>query len=123
LKNISTISKNEKVFDSFADFEVFLNMVINGYIEKTKGLYVKYKKEEYLCAIDVISVDPDRQMGTETIYEITFEDTDGEQIKVAEISEYPMGAFSIHDINTDVELNEETALNYFHEQSENYELT
>ena len=42
-KHVLDFYKNEKVFDSYMGFEIFLNTIIKGYTEKTHGLYVKYK--------------------------------------------------------------------------------
>jgi len=108
--------RDERIFESFDEFKIFVNTIIKKYSEKSKGLYVKYKNEEYLCDIEVMSVDVDRQMGPETIYEINFFDNNGEGVKVAEVSEYPAGAFSIYEINKDVEFNEDAAMRYFQEQ-------
>lgn len=113
--------RDEKIYTSLEEFEIFLNSIIKKYSEKSKGLYVKYKNEEYLCDIEVMSVDVDRQMGPEIKYEINLFDNDGEEVKVAEVSEYPAGAFSIYEVNKNVDFNKEAALKYFYEQSDNYE--
>jgi hypothetical protein len=111
-------SKNEKVFENFKDFETFFNSIISGIREKSKGLYATYEGEEYLCEIEVTSVDPDRQMGPETLYAVSFANNDGEEIIAAEISEYPMGAFSIYEQNSDVEIDESKILDFFQQEDE-----
>ncbi|MBL6446014.1 hypothetical protein JMN32_06820 [Fulvivirga sp. 29W222] len=104
---------NERKFQSFEEFKAYFNQVVRGYSEQTDGIYVKYKGEEYLCEIEVTSVDPDRQMGPETLYELSFTNNSGEHIVAADISEYPMGAFSIYELNEDVEVDEQQVINYF----------
>lgn len=109
--------KNEMAFQSFNEFENFYSSIIKGYSEKTKGLIAKYKGQEYVCDIEVESVDSDRQMGSETIYSVTLIDDDGEEIHVADVSEYPLGAFSAFRTNDDVDINENDIIKYFQDQS------
>lgn len=111
-------SKDEKSFDNFDDFKIFFQSIIKGLKEKSKGLYGRYKGEEYICDIEVTSVDPDRQMGHETLYKVSFFDKEGEEIIAAEISEYPMGVFSIYERNSEVDLDESKVLDYFYKPEE-----
>lgn len=105
--------KDEKSFNSFDKFRQFFETLINGIREQAKDIYAKYKGQEYVCEIEATSVDPDRQMGPETLYTVSFTDEDGEEIVALEISEYPMGAFSIFEKNSEVEIDEEKVMAYF----------
>jgi hypothetical protein len=106
-------SKNEKSFNNFEEFRQFFLSIVKGIREQTKDIYAKYKEQAYLCEIEATSVDPDRQMGPETIYTVSFSDEEGDEIIALEISEYPMGAFSILKRNSDVEIDENKVLKYF----------
>ncbi len=105
--------KNEKSFNSFGEFRKFFLSIISGIKEQMKDIYAKYKGQKYICEIEATSVDPDRQMGPETLYTVSFTDEEGEEIIALEISEYPMGAFSIFEKNSEVEIDEEKVMAYF----------
>jgi hypothetical protein len=114
--------KNEKVFHSIKEFDNFIHSIIQRYKEKTEGVHATYRGKDYTCDIEVISVDVDRGMGQETIYGISLTDDNGEEIAVAEVSEYPTGSFSIINVNSEIEFDEGNALNYFHKQmDDNFE--
>lgn len=108
--------RNEKLFININDFKEFLNTVVNGYLEKTSGLFVRYNDEDFICEIEVNSIDADRQMGTETFYSLFFTDNDGDEVIVAEVSEYPIGIFEVFDINEEVEILESEIKEYFEDK-------
>ena len=60
-------------------------------------------------------------MGTETIYEITLTDEEGETIQVAEVIEYPMGAFSVFEKNDEVELSNQDIMHFFYEKPDEWD--
>lgn len=108
---------NELRFENFNDFKNFFQDIVNRNKERTEGIVAKYKGEEYLCDIEVVSIDPNRGMGTEVTYSISFIDESGEEIQVAILSEYPVGSYSFYDINPTVKFEENKALDYFNKLS------
>lgn len=96
---ILDFSRDERIFETYNQFEVFFLGIVAGYREKSEGLYVEHNGEQHLCHIEITDIDPDRQMGPETHYEVSITDDGGEQIIIADVSEYPMTSFSvfIHD--------------------------
>lgn len=96
---ILDFSRDERIFETYDQFEVFFLNIVDGYKEESEGLYVEYNGEKHLCHIEITHIDPDRQMGPETHYELSITGEDGEQIIVADVSEYPMASFSVfvHD--------------------------
>lgn len=89
-------TKDERIFKNFNQFEIFFLEVVDSYSEKTEGLYIEHYGKEYLCDIEITSIDTDRQMGTETHYEVSFTDGDGEKVIVADVREYPMMSFDVN---------------------------
>jgi len=109
--------KNERIFENFEQFREFFLEIINGYEEKTKGLYVTHNGEDVLCNIEVTSIDPDRQMGPETHYEVSIADENGEPIVVADVSEYPFASFSVYIPNEEFQEHQHEIEQYFFDQS------
>jgi hypothetical protein len=108
---------NERIFNTSEDFEKFFEEIISPIRERAESIIAVYNEEEYICEVEVSSIDDDRQMGTEVIYEIKFYDPQSEDyIVAAEVSEYPYGSFSIYDKNSQVEIDDEAILLYFHKQ-------
>lgn len=114
-------AKNEKSFETFDEFKTFFQSLINGIKEQANNIYAIFEGEEYICEIEVTSVDADRQMGPETLYSVIFNDNDGNEVIALEISEYPMGAFSIFERNPKVEIDEDKVLKYFYYNDADYE--
>lgn len=110
---------NQRTFDSIIDFTAFFRSLHSSLIDRNAGIYVTYKGEEVLCNVEVSSIDSDRQMGQEVIYDITLYDEEiDENIVAIEVSEYPMGSFNIFDAHQDVKFDDGEVLNYFYRQNE-----
>jgi len=110
--------KNEKSFDNVRDFTTFFRSLHSSLIDRDAGIYVTYKGQEILCYVEVSSIDSDRQMGPEVIYEIKFYDEEIEDEVIAvEVSEYPMGSFNIFNSHDDIEFNEREIIDYFYSQN------
>lgn len=106
----------EEIFSNFESFEKYFLDSLGIIKLDNQTLVASYRGMNYVCEVEVASVDTDRQMGPETIYEVTLIDDDGESVRVAGVSEYPSGAFSVFDKNENVQLSEQAIMRYFYEK-------
>lgn len=111
---------NDKEFKTYEEFEKYFLRKLEIIKADSETLVATYKGKKYICEVEVTSVDSDRQMGTETIYEITLNDEEGETIQVAEVSEYPMGAFSVFEKNDEVEISNQDIMQFFYEKPDEW---
>ena len=112
---------HDEEFETYEAFEKYFLDKLKIMKADSETLVATYNEKKYICEVEVTSVDGDRQMGAETIYEVTLTDEDGEIIVVAEVSEYPMGAFSIFQKNDKVEISDQEIIQYFYEKPDNWD--
>lgn len=112
---------HDEEFKTFEEFEKYFLNKFEIIKADSETLVATYKGKKYICEVEVASVDADRQMGTETIYEITLVDECGETIQVAEVSEYPMGAFSVFEQNDEVEISNQEIMQFFYEKPDDWD--
>ncbi|TDO96642.1 hypothetical protein [Flavobacterium sp. 245] len=101
--------------ESIEEFQLLFEKIIIGYKEKTKGLFITYQNNKYLCDIEISSIDKDRGMGIEKIYDINFTDKKNIERFAAQVSEYPLGIFNLVHIFDDFEITEMEIINYFYD--------
>ncbi|GGH22044.1 hypothetical protein [Mucilaginibacter phyllosphaerae] len=110
---------NEVAFENIDEFEKYFNNIIRPIREWAEGIIAIYNGDKYLCEVEVSSIDTDRQMGVEVLYDIKFYDPESEEdIVAAEVSEYPNGIFSIYDKHGEVETEDEKILAYFYKHQQ-----
>jgi hypothetical protein len=108
---------NDKSFFTPVQAVKYLNTILNQKL--VKDFNVKYHGKNHLAHIQFLSADPNRQMGTENLYRIyIFDDKKKEEVQIAELSEYPVGNFTIYHKHPKVELTNNTIKKYLNLQEE-----
>lgn len=101
-------------FDSVDDFKALFNkLVLRATNKEKQELKVKYKGREYPIYIELASIDKNRSMGTEKIYDLNIYDSKGKEHFVAQVSEYPLGFFNLVHIFDGFEIQENEIIRFF----------
>lgn len=105
------------IYKSIDEFkELFNKIVVRVTKKEENGLMVKYKGIKYPIYIEISSIDSDRSMGIEKIYDLNIYNSKGEEHFVAQVSEYPVGAFNVVHIFDGFDISESEIVNYFYDK-------
>lgn len=101
-------------YDSVNEFKLLFNeIVIKSTKKDDEGLTLKYKGRIYPIFIELSDIDSDRGMGVEKIYDLNIYDSKGDELFVAQVSEYPIGSFNLVHTFENFEISEIEIINYF----------
>lgn len=102
-------------YHSVDDFRILFNKLVvkTSNKEKEEELSIRYKGNIYPIYIELSEIDTNKSMGTEKRYDLHIYDSKGGEHFVAQVSEYPLGMFSVVHIFENFNISENEIINYF----------